>query len=575
MIGLCTSYKINNYGTKLQAYAVQEKIKELGYDFEIINFDRRSDMRINKLCSRYLNYHFIKSKIRSANDRSKVLIKDKLKIRIDAINSFDSTHYKTTKLIKGYHALNEYSKKFEALICGSDQIWLPSNINNPTAILEFGSDNIRRIAFAPSFGIEKLPNNKKKQYKKFLSKFNYLSVREQAGQKIIKDLIGKDIPVISDPTLSVSKSVWDNLIKQGRKEIHEKYVFCYFLGSNEEHRKKVYEIAKRENLKIITLPHFKEYNECDEKYTDLRLYDVTPVDFIQLISNAEYVFTDSFHSTVFSILYHKNFYVFERYSESDKKSANSRIYSLLNILGIEERLLSPKNNYDEPENKIINYDIVDQKLSLLREKTDDYLKKSLSGLSQKNEEKVGFQNLKKDNCCGCSACSNICPKNCITMVKEDETGFSYPQLTNENDCIKCGLCNKVCPNMKERNYTHKIGKAYHIINLDKNVRKTSSSGGVFYPLANKILNQNGYVCGAIFDDTFNVKHIITNKKEDIEKMMRSKYSESCLGNTFYEVKQILDEGTLVLFTGTPCQVAGLKSYLMRDYQNLITMDLLC
>ena len=213
MIGLCTPYKIANYGTKLQAYAVQEKVKAMGYEVEVINYDRKSDFRPSSIKKKYLNIKYIKKKlIRNKHDVVPSLAY-KLKQRKDAINSFDQTHYGTTSLIKGYKGLKVASLKYDAVVCGSDQIWLPESINIPTSTLEFAAPGCKRITFAPSFGVSEIPANKRKQYKKFLENLDSISVRETNAVDLVKDLSGRESKVILDPTLSVSPSVWQELIK--------------------------------------------------------------------------------------------------------------------------------------------------------------------------------------------------------------------------------------------------------------------------------------------------------------------------------------------------------------------------
>ena len=573
MIGICTPFKIDNYGTKLQAYAVQEKIRELGYDFEIINFNRRSDLRINKLFAKYANKKYLGSKIHKK--RMNLQVKNyNLKIRKDAINSFDRTHYILTKEIKGYGNLKKSANKYDALICGSDQIWLPGSINIPTATLEFGNKNIRKIAFAASFGISSIPKKKINQYRKFLKKIDFISVREDKGAELVKELIKKDVQVVLDPTLTVNRNVWDNLSNEGRKIINDKYIFCYFLGTNPKHREKVYELAKLNGLKVVTLPHFKKYNEMDENLTDIQLYDVTPCDFIRLIREAEYVCTDSFHSTVFSILYHKSFYTFERFNKKDKESANSRIYSLLGSLDLKDRIVTEENDYFITD-RDINYENVEDKLKGLRIDTDEYLKEALKGLTKKKNKKITFDKPEQEHCCGCTACASICPNNCITIETEENTGFHYPVLTKPEDCIHCNLCNQVCPNKKQFNVLHFVSNAKYIISSNDDIRKKSASGGVFYHVAKWMIENNGMVCGARYDENFNVKHVIIDKQNEIETLMSSKYSESNLEGIFNKIKEILDNNRKILFAGTPCQVHGLKSFLRKEYENLITIDLLC
>lgn len=184
--------------------------------------------------------------------------------------------------------------------------------------------------------------------------------------------------------------------------------------------------------------------------------------------------------------------------------------------------------------------------------------------------------IKKDSeCCGCKNCMNICPKKAINMKKNSE-GFLYPEI-DKDKCINCGMCKKVCPIINKIDDSNFLEEkiCYGITNLDNNVLKKSTSGGAFYSIAQEIINNKGVVVGAAYDDDMNVKHIIVEKKEDIYKLMGSKYIYSDLGDTFKQIKEILKKGRLVLFTGVPCQVAALKTYLMHDYSNLITMDVIC
>lgn len=178
----------------------------------------------------------------------------------------------------------------------------------------------------------------------------------------------------------------------------------------------------------------------------------------------------------------------------------------------------------------------------------------------------------KSKCSGCHACYSICPKNAIVM-QEDEKGFKYPKIDKEK-CINCGLCEKICPIINNRKIKNSP-KAYAVINKNEGIRLKSSSGGIFYLLANYILDQKGIIFGAAFDENMMVKHISINKKEDISKLMTSKYLQSIIGDTYKECKKYLEEDKKVLFTGTPCQVEGLLAYLKKDYKNLYTQDIIC
>lgn len=178
----------------------------------------------------------------------------------------------------------------------------------------------------------------------------------------------------------------------------------------------------------------------------------------------------------------------------------------------------------------------------------------------------------KIDCCGCHACFNICPKGAIDM-KEDEYGFKYPTI-NEDKCIDCGLCEKVCP-IINKTKTNNKPKAYACINKNEDIRLKSSSGGIFTLIAEAILESRGVVFGVELDKNFNAVHSYVEKKEDLYKFRGSKYVQSAIGSTYKKAKEFLDEGRYVLFTGTPCQIEGLYSFLKKDYEKLYTQDIIC
>jgi len=176
------------------------------------------------------------------------------------------------------------------------------------------------------------------------------------------------------------------------------------------------------------------------------------------------------------------------------------------------------------------------------------------------------------DCCGCASCVNICPKTAISM-KSDSEDFSYP-VVDESLCIKCGLCRTACPILKQPKINKEV-KAFGGFASDLNEQLKSASGGVFALLAKQILSEGGYICGASFADDFSVKHIIISSENDLWRLRGSKYVQSEIGNCYSEIKGLIQDGKKVLFSGTPCQVAGLKSFLQKEYENLLTVDLIC
>lgn len=179
----------------------------------------------------------------------------------------------------------------------------------------------------------------------------------------------------------------------------------------------------------------------------------------------------------------------------------------------------------------------------------------------------------KKNCCGCSACYSICPKNCIEM-KADEEGFLYPNV-NKDLCINCGLCEKVCPIINKAEEKVFEQEGYLVQNKDGKIRKESTSGGAFSAIAKYILDRKGVVFGVQYDENLNVGHSYVENESDLNLYRNSKYVQSKIGETFKQAKNFLDEDRWVCFSGTACQIEGLKKYLRKDYNKLITVDVVC
>lgn len=178
----------------------------------------------------------------------------------------------------------------------------------------------------------------------------------------------------------------------------------------------------------------------------------------------------------------------------------------------------------------------------------------------------------KSKCCGCNACVQRCPKQCMSM-REDEEGFLYPFI-DTTSCIECGLCEKVCPVISQ-NEDKKPLKVYAAINPNGNIRKNSSSGGIFSMLAQYILSKEGVVFGAKLNNKQEVVHDYCETQEGLSAFRGSKYVQSRIGNSYKQVETFLKAGRKVLFSGTSCQITGLHKYLRKEYENLLTIDVVC
>jgi coenzyme F420-reducing hydrogenase beta subunit len=179
----------------------------------------------------------------------------------------------------------------------------------------------------------------------------------------------------------------------------------------------------------------------------------------------------------------------------------------------------------------------------------------------------------KKKCCGCWACEQVCPENCISM-QEDSEGFLYP-VVDVSKCSDCGLCERVCPVINQKKPAIEEPASYACINNDENIRNQSSSGGIFSLLAEDIINDGGVVFGARFEPDWSVVHDYTETIEGLEAFRGSKYVESRIGHSYIDIKEFLKQERKVLFSGTPCQIAGLNHFLVKKYENLICIDIVC
>ena len=196
------------------------------------------------------------------------------------------------------------------------------------------------------------------------------------------------------------------------------------------------------------------------------------------------------------------------------------------------------------------------------------------------ENSIQIESLK--SCSGCAACANACPKSAISIVPNSE-GFLYPKI-HSDICIQCGLCDKTCPVLHaksgdesiqsaEENFT--VRASFAVQAIDENIRLKSSSGGIFTCLAEKIIAEGGVIFGAAFDSDLKLSHRSVETSESLEALRGSKYLQSEIGNSYQDVRRFLKEGKKVLFSGTPCQVGGLKAFLKKDFENLFTVDVVC
>lgn len=385
-IALVTCYFQHNYGSQLQALATQMICDKMGWPNETICIDGLKP-EINRakyryFLSRIFDINTIKDKMSTVR---KVIARKaipeyarNLVVRDRLFSSFAAEQFHLSQFFHSKAELSAHASDYSAFIVGSDQLWLPSNISADYYTLNFVPNEIgvRKIAYATSFGVSALPKKQAELAQEFLPKLDSIMVREESGKNLVKKLIGKEVPVVCDPTLLFSAKEWAEVLPTTRK-IQDPYILCYFLGNNPSQREWARKLAKETSLKLVQLPNLDEYIKTDEGFADYPLYDVSPLDFVAMIRDAEYVLTDSFHCSVFSILHQKRFFSFRRYSIDSSVSTNGRLYSLLTSFGLSDRMLSARESISESRNKEIDYTQVFTQVERMRAESIELLKKAV------------------------------------------------------------------------------------------------------------------------------------------------------------------------------------------------------
>ena len=369
----------HNYGSLLQTYAMQQYLNSNDFSNEIIKYSEKNYLR-RLLRFTNLNYTRSKFKLTYRNFYLKIFYREvnaRLKQRSIKFEQFKNENLFFSTLITNRTRLKKIIKNYDIALLGSDQVLHPSNLLMNYFNLNFVPLSIKKIGYAPSFGVSSIPKCQKNRTKAYLNSFNHLSIRENVGQGIVRDLVKREVPVVCDPTLLVSISVWEGLI-DNNKLIKEDYIFCYFLGNNEHHRVFADDLKKVTGLKLVTLKYLDEFVKYDLKFGDYSPFDIGPKEFVNLISKASYVLTDSFHASIFSILFQRKFFTFNRFSNKNNTSTNSRIYSLLGQLNLKDRLISGLESADELYMLPIDYNHVNRNIDEIRGLSEEFIIKALN-----------------------------------------------------------------------------------------------------------------------------------------------------------------------------------------------------
>lgn len=555
-VDIITRHAVANYGSLLQSYATEKTFEKLGLDAEFINYVRYDERSKN----------LAKTQVKGKKWDKNIITRTMYTL----IQTWNYSHeYKAfEKYRKGfiketsnlYGSIEELTKnppKADIYCTGSDQIWgkIGQADYDLAYFLEFVKDkNKKCISYAASFGKEKINQKLEEKLPKLLDKYSYILVREDSAKEIVKKAGIDNVEQVLDPTFLLTKEEWKSLANKKPKKSN--YVLVYQLHNNKEFNKYAKEFAKKYNKKLLRITPSIYHIVRGGKL----IYLPTQYEFLSYFNNADYILTDSFHATVFSIIFNKKF------KNISPGETSTRITSILKLCGLEDRILKDFSDFESIE-KDIDYDKVNEIIKREREKSINLLKQAI-GKMENNITSIGIHK----NCTGCRMCEQVCPKGAIE-IKENEEGFMEPVI-NKEKCINCGICLKRCPQANKIEKNEPI-KCYAAKNKNIDDLKKGSSGSIFKILAEHVIKDAGTVYGAAFNENMDLNTIRVENINEIEKLMGSKYVQCNTNNTFTLVKKDLEDGKKVLYAGTPCQIAGLKSYLNKEYDNLLTVDLIC
>lgn len=376
-----------NFGSVLQSYATQRFVGDLGY--EALTIDKSglggeiSRGRRSYYAENILNLDLYRAKLGFVGHRIKQkLDRDfgaKMAERRSAFGRFDAAHFNYTPRTSSFDELGKLSREFGAVVVGSDQLWLPVNIAGDFYTLSFVERPARKIAYATSFGVSTLPERYLRRTGEFLSDFSVISVREDTGAELVRQATGNACRVVCDPTMLLTAEQWLSTADPAFELPSEPYVFCYFLGKNIWNRECAIEYARERGLKIVVIAHPDEYVPFDDTYGDYYPYNAGPAEWVRLVAGASAVFTDSFHGSVFSNLFGRPFFSFRRHENAGAQSTNSRIDTLLNVLGDPDRICESKEQFRSAAGEDIDFDEVKERLEAYRSESAGFLRSALAG----------------------------------------------------------------------------------------------------------------------------------------------------------------------------------------------------
>lgn len=551
-VGILTVHKNTNYGANLQAFALCHYINSLGFDCETVDYTSKEDLKYTRLLP-WLRLSWDNEPGKSPARALKLAVALALSApeKYKRLSSF-------RKFWKKYYTLSPFCiceedvkrQAYDTLVCGSDQVWNPDITDGLRSLFFCRVDGVKkRISYAPSIGKAKYGDEDEKKAIEWIKEIDYCSLREESSAKYINELVGISAECVCDPVFLPESSVYENMAS--KRLVKNKYVLVYSIVRNEHMLKAAKAFAEKQGLELVEICQTKDRKAGHKQFTHLG-----PDRFLGAIKKAEFVFTNSFHGTAFSLIFKKELFAFEN------KDRGTRITNLLAKAALINRLVDEDGVL--PEGKC-NY-AENGGLPDYIEKSKEYLKRALE-----SEQK----SIADSSCVGCGACKAVCASGAVSLHPDNE-GFLQASI-DTSKCVECKMCYKVCPAINEPE--KKLpGENVFAFKAEDELRAKSASGGAFAALAKSVLDDGGICYGAVRNKDFGVCHIRCDSIDSLALLQGTKYVQSDMSGCFESIKNDLQNGKTVLFSGTPCQVDSLKKYIKVKRINdekLYLCDIIC
>lgn len=514
-IGIITFNSAHNYGAVLQVWALQEKLKSKGHEVEVINYRIPSIDNLYRVYApkKICKYEFVNNGIHRLQWVHAWMKQSHKAIRYKKFEHFINHTLPTTKPFNTYAQLLNEDFDYDVMITGSDQVWNGKYTRGLSAayFLSFGPKEAKRISYAASIGKDCFDPEEKLVAKRYLKDLDYISVREEKAKQAVLELTDKPVELVLDPTLLLDRPAYDKIKK--KTKIKGDYIFV--------HNVHLTKIDSRLNSivekvsEMTGLPVVNNRGDYQFKNELGKFDDGGPGEFIGVIEGAKYVITNSFHATVFSLIYGRNFITVPHFQNPD------RMKYLLQMFGLQNHLIDSASAVpDNLRSLEIDYSQIEKKKATARVVSENFIDTSLNG-----------------------------PK---TVVDVEPKGVHAKQ--------------------NSLSQAKKIGFGY---SKDDSMLKKCSGGGMIYELANIIWEQSGAVVGCSIDDNRLPYYRIALNKQDADNFFKRKLTDTDATEVFEQVKKLLDENHTVMFIGKPCKIAALYEFLGCDYEKLYTVEEKC